>query len=116
MLTGAGRPEDAVIMDETLPFGPSKKSSDEKIRYSGLCLVFLIYEIPLSNSQCVREKSVSQITPQKQPGQTCASLQIFFYNYLIRLHLPFCQKLGTTNLDGTDLINSVGRDNRVRWQ
>ena len=40
----------------------------------------------------------------------------FFQNYLIRLHLPFCQKLGTTNLDGTDLINSVGRNNRVRWQ
>tara|TARA_B100001057_G_scaffold178494_1_gene179285 strand:- start:2022 stop:2135 length:114 start_codon:yes stop_codon:yes gene_type:complete len=30
MLTGAGRPEDAVIMVEALPFGPSKKSSDEK--------------------------------------------------------------------------------------
>jgi len=39
-----------------------------------------------------------------------------FQNYLIRLHLPFCQKLGTTNLDGTDLINSVDRNNRVRWQ
>jgi hypothetical protein len=30
MLIVAGRPEDAVIMDEALPFGPSKKSSDEK--------------------------------------------------------------------------------------
>ena len=44
------------------------------------------------------------------------SLQNFFQNYLIRLHLPFCQKLGTTNLNGTDFINSVGRNNRVRWQ
>jgi len=32
MLIGACRPEDAVIMDEALPFGPSKKSSDEKIK------------------------------------------------------------------------------------
>ena len=40
----------------------------------------------------------------------------FFQNHLTRLHLPFGQKLGTTNLHGTDLINSIDRNNRVRWQ
>ena len=116
MLIAACRPEDAVIMDEALPFGPSKRSSDEKIKSEDLNLLLLIYEIPLSNSQCVREKSVSQIAPEKQPSQTSASLQNLFKNFLIQLHLPFRQKHGTTNLDGTDLINSVHRNNWIRWQ
>ena len=116
MLIGACRPEDAVITDEALPFGSSKRVQTKKVKSEDLNLLLLIYEIPLSNSQCVRKKSVSQITPQQQLGQTSASLQNLFQNYLIQLHLPFRQKHGTTNLDGTDLINSVHRNNWIRWQ
>ena len=57
--------------------------------------------------------------PNYSPETTWPDARIvtkFFQNYLIRLHLPFCQKLGTTNLDGTDLINSFDSNNRVRWQ